>query len=80
MEAQISQSITSGWFTKLQNHLISDVIIVGGGPSGLVCAAELASQNIKTTLIEKDLAPGGGMWGGAMFLIKSFSIKMRFSY
>ena len=67
MEAQISQAITSGWFTKLQNHLISDVIIVGGGPSGLVCAAELASQNIKTTLIEKDLAPGGGMWGGAMF-------------
>ena len=66
MEYQISSAITKGWFHKFQSHLDSDVVIVGGGPSGLLCAAELASAGIKTTLIESKLAPGGGMWGGAM--------------
>jgi sulfide-dependent adenosine diphosphate thiazole synthase len=66
MELQISKAITEAWFTKLNNHLDSEVIIVGGGPSGLLCAAELASREIKTTLFESKLAPGGGMWGGAM--------------
>lgn len=66
MELQISSAIVSDWFTKFQDHLQSDVVIVGGGPSGLLCAAELASRNVKTTLIESKLAPGGGMWGGAM--------------
>lgn len=66
MEYQISSAITKGWFNKLQEHLSNDVIIVGGGPSGLLCAAELATAGIKTSLVESKLAPGGGMWGGAM--------------
>lgn len=66
MEYQISSAITQGWFDKLQSHLQNDVVIVGGGPSGLLCAAELAAAGIKTSLIESKLAPGGGMWGGAM--------------
>lgn len=66
MELQISRAIVNEWFSKFQEHLKSDVIIIGGGPSGLLCAAELASQKVKTTLIESKLAPGGGMWGGAM--------------
>ncbi|PKN80204.1 MAG: ribose 1,5-bisphosphate isomerase [Candidatus Cloacimonetes bacterium HGW-Cloacimonetes-1] len=66
MEHQISQAIVQGWFKKLTDHLVSDVVIVGGGPSGLICATELARLGHKTTLIERKLAPGGGMWGGAM--------------
>ncbi len=66
MEKQISSAIIKGWFQKLESHLECDVIIVGAGPSGLVCAAKLASSGIKTAVFEKKLAPGGGMWGGAM--------------
>ncbi|MDP2174010.1 MAG: sulfide-dependent adenosine diphosphate thiazole synthase [Candidatus Cloacimonadaceae bacterium] len=66
MEHQISSAIVKGWFAKLQAHLQTDVVIVGAGPSGLVCAAELAAKGIKTAVFEKKLAPGGGMWGGAM--------------
>ncbi|MBW6513517.1 MAG: sulfide-dependent adenosine diphosphate thiazole synthase [Candidatus Syntrophosphaera sp.] len=67
MEHQISSAIAKGWFDKLERHLACDVVIVGAGPSGLVCASELASSGINTTVIERKLAPGGGMWGGAMF-------------
>ncbi|MFO8145419.1 MAG: sulfide-dependent adenosine diphosphate thiazole synthase [Candidatus Syntrophosphaera sp.] len=66
MEHQISSAIVKGWFDKLKSHLACDVVIVGAGPSGLVCAAELATRGINTTVIERNLAPGGGMWGGAM--------------
>ncbi len=66
MEKLISSAIVKGWFAKLESHLECDVVIVGAGPSGLICAAELASRGIKTAVIERKLAPGGGMWGGAM--------------
>lgn len=66
MEYQISKAIITGWFKKLENHLRSDAVIVGAGPSGLVCAAELAGMGYKVAVVERALAPGGGMWGGAM--------------
>ena len=66
MEKQVSKAIVKGWFAKFESHLECDVVIVGAGPSGLLCAAELADRGIKTTLLERKLAPGGGMWGGAM--------------
>jgi sulfide-dependent adenosine diphosphate thiazole synthase len=66
MEHLISSAIVNGWFAKLNEHLISDVVIVGGGPSGLICAHDLAKQGFKVSLMERKLAPGGGMWGGAM--------------
>ncbi|MDZ4120887.1 MAG: sulfide-dependent adenosine diphosphate thiazole synthase, partial [Candidatus Cloacimonadaceae bacterium] len=66
MEKQISSAIVKGWFHKLESHLECDVVIVGAGPSGLICAAKLASRGIKTAVFERKLAPGGGMWGGAM--------------
>lgn len=66
MEHKISTAIVQGWFTKLEKHLSNDVIVVGAGPSGLICAAELTAMGIKTAVIERSLSPGGGMWGGAM--------------
>jgi sulfide-dependent adenosine diphosphate thiazole synthase len=66
MEKDISTAILSAWTKKLQQALTSDVVITGAGPSGLICAAELAKRGLKTSIIEQKLAPGGGMWGGAM--------------
>ncbi len=70
MEHQISSAIVNSWFDKLNSNLKTDAIIVGGGPSGLVCAAELADSGISTAIIERKIAPGGGMWGGAMLFNK----------
>lgn len=66
MESIISKAIVNSYFKKLDKCLELDVAIVGGGPSGLICAATLAKKGKKVALFEENLAPGGGMWGGAM--------------
>lgn len=38
-----------------------DVIVVGGGPGGVTCAAFLAKWGLKTLLIEKNERVGGKM-------------------
>ncbi len=66
MEKLVSKSIVEGYFEKLKNHLELDVAIVGAGPSGMVAAYYLSKSGLKTAIFERKLAPGGGMWGGAM--------------
>ena len=66
MEQIVSMGIIDSFFTKLKNHLSVDVAIVGGGPSGIVASYYLAKQGLSVALYERKLAPGGGMWGGAM--------------
>jgi thiamine thiazole synthase len=66
MESQVSRTIVRSYFEKLERNLDIDVAIVGGGPSGLVAATLLAEGGLKTAVFERRLAPGGGMWGGAM--------------
>jgi thiazole biosynthesis enzyme len=66
MEESISRAIVSGYAEKLEASLNIDVAIVGGGPSGLICAYDLARENYKVSIFERKLAPGGGVWGGAM--------------
>lgn len=66
MEQLISMGIVESYFQKLKSSLVVDVAIVGGGPSGLVAGYYLAKAGKKVVLLERKLAPGGGMWGGAM--------------
>jgi thiamine thiazole synthase len=65
-ETEISRAILQAHCDKLAKQLTSDVVVVGAGPSGLAAAAHLARNGKRVTVIEKRLAPGGGIWGGAM--------------
>jgi thiamine thiazole synthase len=66
MEQIVSAGIVDSYFNKLKENLSVDVAIVGGGPSGIVASYYLAKKGFKVTVYERKLAPGGGMWGGAM--------------
>ena len=66
IETKVSQGIVSTYFDKLQKNLELDVAIVGGGPSGIVAAYYLAKAGLRVAQFDRKLAPGGGMWGGAM--------------
>ena len=38
----ISRALAKGFYRKLERCMESDVVVVGAGPSGLMCARELA--------------------------------------
>lgn len=65
-ENLISSAIVRKFCGKLLDGLVLDAAIVGGGPSALVAARDLASRGLKVAIFERKLAPGGGTWGGGM--------------
>lgn len=65
-ETLISEAIIRTYEERLVAALQSTVAVVGGGPAGLMAALRLAAGGIKTTLFERRLSLGGGMWGGGI--------------
>lgn len=65
-EQLITQAIADHYHQKLRRALSSDVVVVGAGPAGLTAAWRLAAYGKQVVVIEKRLAPGGGVWGGGM--------------
>lgn len=63
-EIEISRVVISAYHEELLDRLVSDAIIVGAGPSGMMAAYCLAKNGLKVTLLKKRLSPGGGIWGG----------------
>jgi len=69
-EGEISRAIIENYMKELHDLTENDVIIVGSGPAGTIAAKTLAENGVKTTIIERNIKPGGGMYLGGMLMNK----------
>ncbi|KAJ7672781.1 Thi4 family-domain-containing protein [Mycena rosella] len=69
-EAQVTRAMIKRYFNTMYERAVSDVVIVGAGSAGLSCAYTLASRrpDLKVTIIEASVAPGGGAWLGGQLM------------
>ncbi|MDP1767433.1 MAG: FAD-dependent oxidoreductase, partial [Nitrospirota bacterium] len=70
-ERDITRQIAREYYKEFDQLIESDVIIVGAGPSGLICAHDLAAMGFKTVIVEQSLALGGGFWSGGYLMNKA---------
>jgi len=65
-DVMVTRAIIDRYHKQLLSDLKLEVAIVGAGPAGLMAAHDLAEKGRKVAVFERNLAPGGGMWGGGL--------------
>lgn len=69
-EKEITRAIVESFAHMLSQYAESDVVIIGGGPSGLVAGKEIAKAGYKVLIVERNNYLGGGFWMGGYLMNK----------
>ena len=69
-ESDVTRAIVGSYLRQFEEYAESDVVIVGGGPSGLIAGKELAKAGLKVVIVERNNYLGGGFWIGGYFMNK----------
>ena len=71
LEKDVTRYIAKEYYKQFDDLIESDVIIIGAGPAGVVCARDLAKKGYKVLIIEKMNHMGGGFWSGGFLMNKA---------
>jgi thiamine thiazole synthase len=69
-EKEITRAIVESFAHMLSQYAESDVVIIGGGPSGLMAGREIAKAGYKVLIVERNNYLGGGFWIGGYLMNK----------
>lgn len=70
-ERDVTRQIAREYYKEFDQLIENDVIVVGAGPSGLLCGRDLAAMGFRTLIVEQGLALGGGFWSGGFLMNKA---------
>ena len=78
-ESQITRAIVGEFSKWFEEYIVSDVIVIGGGPSGLMAARDLAGNGFKVLIVESNNYIGGGFWIGG-YLMNTVTFRAPSEY